>query len=40
MLAGLQTGPEPVTPAALAEGFSWERVPRTDIVVPGGLFEK
>ena len=40
MLAGLQTGPEPVTPAALAEGFSLELVPRTDIVVPGGLFEK
>ena len=40
MLAGLQTGPEPVTPAALAEDFSWTRVPRTDIVVPGGLFEK
>ena len=39
LLAGLQSTPEPVTPAALAERFSWEQVPRADIVVPSGLFE-
>ena len=39
LLAGLQSTPAPVTPAALMERFSWEQVPRTDIVVPGGLFE-
>ena len=39
LLAGLQGAPEPVTPAALAEGFSWAQVPKADIVVPGGLFE-
>ena len=39
LLAGLQSTPEPVTPAALAERFSWEQVPKADIVVPSGLFE-
>ena len=39
LLAGLQSTPEPVTPVALAERFSWEQVPKADIVVPSGLFE-
>ncbi len=39
VLAGLQSTLEPVTPAALAECFSWEQVSKADIVVPSGLFE-
>ncbi len=35
---GLQKAPDPRTPAELAEGFSWEKVPRQDIVLPEGLF--
>lgn len=35
---GLQKAPDPRTPAELADGFSWEKVPRQDIVLPEGLF--
>ena len=35
---GLQKAPDPRTPAELADGFSWEKVPRQDILLPGGLF--
>lgn len=35
---GLQKNPDPRTPAELADGFSWEKVPRQDIVLPEGLF--
>lgn len=35
---GLQKAPDPRTPAELAENFSWEKVPRRDIVLPEGLF--
>ena len=35
---GLQKAPDPRTPAELAEDFSWEKVPRRDIVLPEGLF--
>ena len=35
---GLQKAPDPRTPAELAENFSWEKVPRQDIVLPEGLF--
>ena len=34
----LQDTPRPVTPARLAEGFAWARVPKTDIPLPPGLF--
>jgi glutamyl-tRNA synthetase len=32
-LAGQQPQPTPVTPAALAQSFDWEKVPREDITV-------
>lgn len=35
---GLQNAPDPRTPAELADGFSWEKVPRQDILLPEGLF--
>ena len=35
---GLQKAPDPRTPAELAENFSWEKVPRQDILLPEGLF--
>lgn len=35
---GLQKAPDPRTPAELTDGFSWEKVPRQDIVLPEGLF--
>ena len=35
---GLQKAPDPRTPAELADRFSWEKVPRQDIVLPEGLF--
>lgn len=35
---GLQKAPDPRTPAELADGFSWEKVPRQDILLPEGLF--
>lgn len=38
-LAGLNPGGGPKTPADLLADFSWERVPKTDLVVPPGFFE-
>ena len=35
---GLQNAPDPRTPAELADGFSWQRVPQNDIILPEGLF--
>lgn len=35
---GLQNAPDPRTPAELADGFSWEKVPQQDILLPEGLF--
>ena len=35
---GLLSAPEPRTPAELADGFSWQRVPQNDIILPEGLF--
>ena len=37
-LAGLQERPEPASPQQLAERFCWEKVPKTDILLPPGLF--
>ena len=37
-VGGLQKSPAPRTPAELADGFSWEKVPRQDILLPEGLF--
>ena len=37
-VCGLQRAPDPRTPAELADGFSWEKVPRQDILLPEGLF--
>ncbi|WP_294542788.1 tRNA glutamyl-Q(34) synthetase GluQRS [uncultured Gemmiger sp.] len=37
-VCGLQKAPDPRTPAELADGFSWEKVPRQDILLPEGLF--
>mgnify|MGYP000302639307 CR=1 FL=1 len=34
----LQNAPDPRTPAELADGFSWQRVPQNDIILPEGLF--
>lgn len=39
-LAGLLPRPEPVTPEDLLPLFSWEKVPRQDVVIPEGLFKK
>ena len=39
-LAGLLERPEPVEPRELIPSFSWEKIPREDILVPKGLFEK
>ena len=38
--AGLLERPEPVEPRELIPSFSWEKIPREDILVPKGLFEK
>ena len=35
---GLQNAPDPRTPAELADGFSWQRAPQNDIILPEGLF--
>ena len=35
---GLQNAPDPRTPAELADGFSWQRVPQNDIILTEGLF--
>ena len=37
-VCGLQKAPAPRTPAELADDFSWEKVPRQDILLPEGLF--
>ena len=37
-LAGLQEGPQPAWPQELLEGFSWEKVPREDVLLPPSLF--
>ncbi len=37
-LAGLLPSPEPIRADALIPLFSWEKVPRTDIVIPDELF--
>lgn len=38
-LAGLRPDPAPVAPAALLPGFSWEKIPGRDVVVPGELMD-
>lgn len=38
MPAGCKTPRTPGTPAELADGFSWQRVPQNDIILPEGLF--
>lgn len=35
---GLQDAPRPATPAALAESFTWAKVPQHDILLPENLF--
>ena len=35
---GLQDAPRPATPAALAERFTWAKVPQHDILLPENLF--
>ena len=37
-LCGLQDTPAPRTPAALADGFCWQKVPQNDILLPRDLF--
>lgn len=37
-LAGLLDKPEPAAPKELIQSFSWEKVPKTDILLPDGLF--
>lgn len=37
-LAGLNPGAEPRSPESLLPEFDWEKVPKTDIYVPDGLF--
>lgn len=37
-LAGLADRPEPATAQELAAHFSWEALPKTDIIVPPALF--
>ena len=37
-LAGQLDRPEPVSPQALADCFSWEKVPQADLVVPPAFF--
>lgn len=37
-LAGQLERPEPATPAELAKIFDWEKVPKTDILLPDDLF--
>lgn len=39
-LAGLLPAPEAAAPAELIPLFSWEKVPKEDIFLPEGLFEK
>lgn len=37
-LCGLQDRPAPRAPAELADGFSWQKVPQNDILLPPDLF--
>ena len=37
--AGLLERPEPVAAEALVKSFSWEKVPKEDILLPRGLFD-
>ena len=37
-VCGLTDTPVPRSPAELVDGFSWEKVPKTDICLPEGLF--
>ena len=37
-VCGLTDTPDPRSPAELVDGFSWEKVPKTDICLPEGLF--
>ena len=37
-ICGLTDTPVPRSPAELVDGFSWEKVPKTDICLPEGLF--
>ncbi|MDD4849551.1 MAG: tRNA glutamyl-Q(34) synthetase GluQRS [Gemmiger sp.] len=37
-LCGLQPTPAPATPTELLPHFAWEKVPKTDILLPPGLF--
>lgn len=37
-LCGLQKAPDPRRPEELLDGFSWDRVPRGDLLLPPGLF--
>ena len=37
-VCGLTDTPVPRSPAELGDGFSWEKVPKTDICLPEGLF--
>ena len=37
-VCGLQDTPAPASPQELVPGFSWDKVPKQDILLPGGLF--
>lgn len=37
-LCGLQKAPDPRAPAELVDGFCWDAVPKSDILLPEGLF--
>ncbi|WP_294809084.1 tRNA glutamyl-Q(34) synthetase GluQRS [uncultured Gemmiger sp.] len=37
-VCGLQDTPAPATPQELVPGFSWDKVPKQDILLPEGLF--
>lgn len=37
-VCGLQAAPDPRTPWELADGFSWQKVPQNDILLPEDLF--
>ena len=37
-VCGLQDTPAPVSPQELVPGFSWDKVPKQDILLPEGLF--
>ena len=37
-VCGLQDAPAPASPQELVPGFSWDKVPKQDILLPEGLF--